>query len=691
MTPIDTLLTHARQAHAKGDAQAALQHYQAILARQPGHAAALHGLGVLALQCGQPDQGEKLLRAAAKASPTPAILADWATALQQLGRPAEAIAPLRRAVAGQADFAIGWFNLGNALLATGAEAEAAEAFAKAEPAMPVLAGFNRGNTLARLGRHDQAVAVFTRVVAIAPDHADAQNNLGVSLLAMGQGDQALVAFTAAARLAPDAADAQLNLAETAMRQGQPAQAVPAFARAAALAPHRLRPRWAGLLSLPPLYDSEADIDQWRARFAAGLAELEAGQPETAPDALEAVLTSTAFHLNYHGRDDLLLQRRYAGLVQRVAQRALAAHHRPQLVGRRPAGRRIRVGFVSDFLFGHSITKTHGAWITDLDPARFEVFCLHTGPVRDAVTDRLAARVAGFAHRPQFGDGLLQAVGEMAADVLIYPDLGMSPTTQVLAALRLAPVQVNGLGHPVSCGLETVDWALSAALAEPPDAQRYYRETLALLPHLALRYVRARIDAEKPLVQRPPGPPVLFCAQSLFKLLPGDDALFARIAARLPQAKIWFIAHPAQAVTAQFQARLARAFAAEGLAWVQHCIVHPRQSQQGFLALMQQADVFLDAPGWSGNNSTLEALACGLPPVTLPGPMFRMRHTLAILRRIGLEDVLVAADAEDYVRRAVALAEDGGAMRARLTAAAGAAFDDPAAVEGLGAWIDAAIG
>jgi predicted O-linked N-acetylglucosamine transferase (SPINDLY family) len=60
--------------------------------------------------------------------------------------------------------------------------------------------------------------------------------------------------------------------------------------------------------------------------------------------------------------------------------------------------------------------------------------------------------------------------------------------------------------------------------------------------------------------------------------------------------------------------------------------------------------------WSGNNTAHEAVACGLPIVTLPGRMMRGRHCLAILQRLGLTDT-IANDMEDYVQIAVKLARD----------------------------------
>ncbi len=147
-----------------------------------------------------------------------------------------------------------------------------------------------------------------------------------------------------------------------------------------------------------------------------------------------------------------------------------------------------------------------------------------------------------------------------------------------------------------------------------------------------------------------------CSQSLFKLLPQYDALYARIAAQVPNSRFWFIAHRSDFVTGQFKERLARAFARHGLNAERRCVIHHRMNHSDFLALNQRADVALDSVLWSGCNSTFAAIACGLPVVTLPGPMMRGRHSYAILRMMGLEDT-IALDEDDYVEIAVRLGKD----------------------------------
>ena len=105
----------------------------------------------------------------------------------------------------------------------------------------------------------------------------------------------------------------------------------------------------------------------------------------------------------------------------------------------------------------------------------------------------------------------------------------------------------------------------------------------------------------------------------------------------------------------FAQRLARAFGEEGLNWQDHVRFVPGQSEPDFLALNACADIFLDAPGWSGGRTTLDAVSVGLLPITWPGRLMRQRHTAAILDVLELPE-LVAASAQHYVELAVELGQ-----------------------------------
>ncbi len=113
-------------------------------------------------------------------------------------------------------------------------------------------------------------------------------------------------------------------------------------------------------------------------------------------------------------------------------------------------------------------------------------------------------------------------------------------------------------------------------------------------------------------------------------------------------------HPA--VVDAFAARIAPVLASRGLSMERHLVFLPYVTHGQYLQVNRLCDVMLDTLHWSGGNTSLDALAMGLPIVTLPGGLMRGRQSFGMLRLLGVED-LVARDRADYVRIAVRLGTD----------------------------------
>lgn len=514
----------------------------------------------------------------------------------------------------------------------------------------------------QVGRHAVAVKLIRRAIAKRPNVAVFHNNLGNALRQMGKREESITAYERAIELNAEMSEAYSNLGLAHFELGQTDAALAAHRRALELAPGSMFAKWGAYLTLPVLYDSKADIARHRKRWAEGvktiIAELDLTTPAKAAAAENAVTLMTNFYLNYQGRNDLAMQKLYGGLLHRISNAAypgVPATAEPRAIA--PGGK-IRVGFVSYFLYQHSVYKTHGAWITGLDRDRFEVHTLYTGKRFDEATEDVKRNSDVFRGDIHTNRARIAAIRESELDALIYLDIGMHPDMQLMGALRLAPVQCVAGGHPVTTGLPTIDYFLSSELMEPEGADAHYTETLIRLPNLANCYPFPEVPEAEPAGPRSGDDEnvVYLCSQSLFKLLPQHDALFTRIAEQVPNARFWFIADRAKPVTEQFRARLARAFTRAGMDADERMVIHDRRPHKEFLALNRRADVLLDSVLWSGHNSTFDAIACGLPVVTLPGSMMRARHSYAILTMMGLDET-IAKDEDDYVAIAARLGND----------------------------------
>jgi predicted O-linked N-acetylglucosamine transferase (SPINDLY family) len=257
----------------------------------------------------------------------------------------------------------------------------------------------------------------------------------------------------------------------------------------------------------------------------------------------------------------------------------------------------------------------------------------------------------------------------------------------LAGLRLAPVQAASWGHPETSGLPSIDYYLSADLLEPPDAQRYYSETLVNLPNLGCCYQALPVQAAEPDfaglgINREL--PLLVCPGTPFKYTPEHDRVFVEIARRLQECQFVFFVHPVAEFTGKLRHRLEKAFRRAGLRLDDFAVFIPWLERPVFYGLLRQADVFLDTIGFSGFNTAMQAVECGLPLVTRDGRFMRGRLASGILRRMDLEELITDND-DSYVSLAVRLVQDTdyrNQIRQRIDESQQPLFDDTAPIRQL---------
>jgi CRISPR-associated protein Csy1 len=251
----------------------------------------------------------------------------------------------------------------------------------------------------------------------------------------------------------------------------------------------------------------------------------------------------------------------------------------------------------------------------------------------------------------------------------------------LAALRLAPLQCAGWGHPVTTGHPAIDVFLSSAAMEPADGAAHYTERLVTLPGIGTRYRMPEVpaDASRERFGLPAEAPLLLCPQSLFKIHPDNDALFARALEAVAGSLLVVFEGRDPALTAAFRARLARAGVAED-----RMRVLPQCAHDDFLRINRVCDVMLDTLHWSGGNTSLDAIACGLPVVTLPGRFMRGRQSAGMLALMGVPQ-LVARDPDEYVGIVARLCSDAAwraHVREHIEATRARIFDDAAPIAAL---------
>ena len=653
----NALYQQAAALFQQGNLVAADSLLQEILARNPEHPYVCHLSGVIA---------------------------------SQLGNHATAIRLIARAIKNAPHEAAFHSNYGNALLLAGRLDDAQTAYRKAIKLTPDFADAynNLGNVLKEQGKSDQAIASYKKALELDPGHARAHYHLGIVLGEQGQIDQAIACYQQALLHNPGYPDAHYNLASLYWSQGDKARALDGYRQALSLKPDFAAAHWAlAVAQLPVFCQSDDDYASTRTDFTRELDNLSDWlNTHTTNEAYRSVGSYLPFYLAYQEENNRDLLSRFGGLCSQTMERWRTRQGLPPPA--RAANRVIRLGIVSAQIYNHSVwVAIVKGWFQHLDQKHFELHVFSLCPTQDEETRWAKSRSASFEHGKKEVRQWAESILGKKLDAVIYPEIGMDPMTVKLASMRLAPIQIGTWGHPETTGLPTIDYYLSAEDFEPPGAQANYTEQLVPLPRLGCCYTPMPIHPVEPdlaglgLVQHVP---VLICPGSPFKYTPRHDRVFTDIARRLGQCQFVFFTHQISTLSSKLRQRLESAFTGAGLDFNDFIVFIPWQDKQAFYGLMKRADVFLDTIGFSGFNTAIQALECGLPIVTRDGRFMRGRLASGILRRMGLAELVAQSD-DDYINLVVQLVQDSDYqqhIRERIEANRDSLYGDLASVRAL---------
>ncbi len=698
----NALMESVRQHLLSNEVSRAIPLLEQVLEGAPGDAQAWGLLGRCLRLDGKPERAEPALRRSLELMPAlRASQVELATLLRDTGRGPEAAALLEAVLAAEPHHFLALLELA-AIDERGNPQRAAQNLLTAARMRPQDADLvhRAGIALQRTGRLDFAAEAFAQVARLRPERIDAWLGQGQCLLRMGQIEAAGDAFAQALRIDPDHIEAMLgrydaqpptlagseerlrlmrrvcqlapspqrftDLAGVYGNLGRIGDCHAALEQALALDPDYGPARWQRFQLPPtPSPDTPAEADAFIARWRAelGYFEQRAAVPRSADEPEPRLSRCPAYasaFLRHYLPDADADQPRYGRLL-----RALVTPDHPDAPPP-PPRERPRIAIVSAHLHWHTVSRLFVPLLARLDTGRMDIHLLSTGqldPAWKATLEKTAIQIHWQPRPPPAWGTLLRA---LQPDVALYLDVGMEANTQWLAAQRIAPVQAAMWGHPVTTGLDSIDHYLSPDAMEPADAQTRYTERLVRLPGFGHGFAPDAGHARHPAGDLPDdGPADLLCTQSVYKLMPEQDALFARILAAVPQARLHLLPHWQEDVRERLRQRMAPVMRAHGVDPESRIVMHPLLGFEDWLALAARCRLHLDSLHFSGGMTSFDLCAIGLPAITLPGPAMRSRQTAAMMQAMDLPG-LVAADPDEYVAKAVALASDPARCRALAT-------------------------
>jgi protein O-GlcNAc transferase len=499
--------------------------------------------------------------------------------------------------------------------------------------------FYAGNLAVHLDQPERGVGHFRKAIKHSRDNAQYHAALGHALIALDQIDEAMAALSRALELNPDNADALCNLGCIMMRGGNLNAAIGHLRRAIVLNPTLAIAH----LNLGASLFQQGRISDSISSYRAAITH--------APD-LPEPYGNLFMALNFlpDVQYSLIAEttRRWGKLVKRPAQRLGWSNSRQP-------DRALRIGYVSGDFRDHPVAFFMESVLAAHDRSAVEVICYSNNAKDDPVTERLKALVPCWRPIKALDDTAASAlVREDRIDILV--DLTGHTTGQRLEVFagKPAPIQCTWLGYYATTGLPEIDYIIADRVILPPGEEGFYVEKPWRMPDSYLCFTPPDIPiAVGALPAERSGTITFGSCNNVLKVNKLVVAEWSRLLRAFPNSRL--LLRSALLSGDEIRHELARQFVAHGIA-AERLTLLPIGRRAELLATYNEIDIALDTFPYGGGTTTVEALWMGVPVISRRGDRFSGRVSESILTAVGLPE-LVAADADDYIGKAVALAQD----------------------------------
>jgi predicted O-linked N-acetylglucosamine transferase (SPINDLY family) len=510
--------------------------------------------------------------------------------------------------------------------------------------------------LAEMGRQRYAQAVELLAPFAHLPSNELQRHYGESLRRSGRPQDAVAPLMQALALKIDDVDAYLQLAFALESLQMKAEAAECFRTVAALQPDSVMAQ-----------SYQAHGDQQCARwqdFDANLRALEAAiraKPEDATDEFGVPFTLVGLP---HAPADLLK-------VGRMSARFLSRGLKPLPAVRAQAkapGERLRIGYLSGDFHAHATAALLVETLEARDREGFEVLLFSHGPDDGSVLQRrIRAACDRFIDVTELDPaGIAARMRAEGVDIAVDLKGHTAGTRFAALACRPAPVQVSWLGFPGTCGADFIDYIVGDRVVTPLADAPAYSERIAQLPRCYQPgdSTRAGLTKDRSMPETamhgstapsraalglPEDAFVLLGANPVYKITPSVFDAWMGILHQVPRALLWQLGGGDQA-DEQLRQEAARRGVDPG-----RLVFMPSVPMADHWRRLGAADLALDTWPCNGHTTTSDALAAGVPVLTVRGEGFAGRVAQSLLEAAGLAE-LVLDTPRDYLAKAVELAQ-----------------------------------
>ncbi|WP_273391165.1 adhesin [Actinobacillus porcinus] len=316
------------------------------------------------------------------------------------------------------------------------------------------------------------------------------------------------------------------------------------------------------------------------------------------------------------------------------------------------GKPVMVVVLEHFHSAHSIYRTHS---TSMIAAREHFHLIGLG---NSSVDQLGQEVFDEFHLLE-GDHILDRMNFVRdiceknnAAILYMPSIGMDLLPIFLSNTRLAPIQAVALGHPATTHSPFIEYVVVED--DYVGSEDCFSETLLRLPKDALPYVPSALAPQSVNYKLRENPEVvnIGIASTTMKLNPYFLEALKVIRDRAKvKVHFHFALGQSSGVTHPYVERFIKSYLGDD------ATAHQHTPYQQYLEILHNCDMMVNPFPFGNTNGIIDMVTLGLVGICKTGPEVHEHIDEGLFKRLGLPEWLIANTVDEYVERAIRLAEN----------------------------------
>ena len=317
----------------------------------------------------------------------------------------------------------------------------------------------------------------------------------------------------------------------------------------------------------------------------------------------------------------------------------------------------RIAFISADFRIHPVGSLFIGILENADKLQFELFGFFIGnnDQSELWTRYKNAFDQSYDCQTKSNHEIARIIYELKIDILI--DLSGHTEGERLDVFsrRPAPIQITYLGFPGTLCLPFIDYLIADPITIPIEHKQYFNEKILYLDQCYLPRDKSKQFNRKSRSKKNYGLPekgFIFCNfNHNFKITPDILAYWMQLLINVPDSVLWLMQ-----LNQQAKINIIKTVESQNIDSNRIIFASRLPDIEDHLARYQQADLFLDTYPYNGHTTVGDALASGLPVVTLRGASFASRVASSLLHDVQMIENICDSE-EEYYKRALYLAQN----------------------------------